>query len=224
MANYFGGRYDREQIVAGLGETFTGGLTLYKRWSAVGTAHSHIQASIDIVTTHDISPEEIDEITVFVGDYHQLMCDPLDVRRAPKTLVDAKFSLPFLVAVAIVRRDLRLADFQTDGLADPRVAKVAEKIRPREDPSLDWTLELPPGRVEIALRDGRRFSATGTRIPGSAEAPMTWDDLRRKFTDCASVAARPIAGGRLMAICRFVDDLEHAADATKLLALCDETD
>ena len=46
---YFGGRYDREKILEGLGTDYTGGLTLYKRWPAVGTAHSHIQATIELV-------------------------------------------------------------------------------------------------------------------------------------------------------------------------------
>ena len=50
--------------------------------------------------------DHIAEIRVFVGDYHSLMCSPLDLRRAPQTLMDARFSLPFLVAAAAVRRQL----------------------------------------------------------------------------------------------------------------------
>jgi 2-methylcitrate dehydratase PrpD len=220
MANYFGGRYDRQKIVAGLGEEFTGGLTLYKRWSAVGTAHSHIQATIDIVSSHDLEPDEIDEIKVFVGDYHQLMCDPPEVRRAPKTLVDAKFSLPFLVAVAAVRRDVRIADFSALALGDPVVLNIARRVVPVEDRSLDWKLELPPGRVEVTTRDGRRFTATGTKVPGSAEAPMTWEDLRRKFDDCASAAAAPLSSENVSAIQSMIGDFENLADATSVLTLC----
>lgn len=220
MANYFGGRYDREQILDDLGRKFTGGLTLYKRWSAVGTAHSHIQATIDIVTGHDIRSDQIDGIKVFVGDYHQLMCDPLEVRRAPKTLVDAKFSLPYLVAVAAARRDVRLADFAEEALKDPEVLQLAQRIVPVEDHSLDWKLELPPGRVEILLRDGQRLSSTGRRIPGSVETPLTWDDLWRKFEDCASVASVPVPGEQRTRIRTMVRDLEHQENAMQLLALC----
>jgi 2-methylcitrate dehydratase PrpD len=223
MANYFGGRYDRQKILAGLGEEFTGGLTLYKRWSAVGTSHSHIQATIDIVTSHDLQPDQIAEIKVFVGDYHQLMCTPPEVRRAPKTLVDAKFSLPFLVAVAAVQRDVRLSDFATAALNDRRVLDMAHKVVPVEDRSLDWKLELPPGRVEVTTNDGRKFTATGTKIPGSVEAPMTWGELRRKFDDCASVAAMPLSAEKSSAIHSMIRELEKLTDATNVLSVASES-
>jgi 2-methylcitrate dehydratase PrpD len=152
---YFGNRYDRDKIMDGLGTNYTGGLTLYKRWPAVGTAHSHIHATIGLVLDHDLSVDEIDTIRIYVGDYHQLMCDPLDQRRAPSTLVDAKFSLPYLVAVAAVGRGMSLNDFTDKALRDPKVLEVARKVIPVEDRGLDWKLELPPGRVEIITRDGR---------------------------------------------------------------------
>jgi 2-methylcitrate dehydratase PrpD len=107
---YFGGKYNREGILDGLGVNYTGDLTLYKRWPTVGTAHSHIHATIEIVNKHDLRLEDVEAIRVFVGDYHQLMCEPLESRRAPATLVDAKFSLPYLVACAVANRDVRLSD------------------------------------------------------------------------------------------------------------------
>lgn len=219
LAMYFGGRYDRERLVAGLGTEFTGGLTLYKRWPAVGTAHSHIHATIGLMRDHDLAVSEIDEVRVFVGDYHQLMCDPIDRRCAPSTLVDAKFSLPFLVAVAAVRREMGLRDFTEQALKNPDVLAVARKVVPVADSSLDWKLELPPGRVEIVTRDGRRFERVGTDIPGSVEAPMTWDDLVWKFRDCASFAARQIPAEHIEQAHALAGRLESTGDATELLRL-----
>ena len=46
----------REDSSTDLGTRYTGGLTLYKRWPAVGTAHSHIHATIELVTEHDLAP------------------------------------------------------------------------------------------------------------------------------------------------------------------------
>ncbi len=214
MANYFGGRYDRAGILDGLGTEFTGGLTLYKRWPTVGTAHSHLHATISIVRNHDLRPDDIEEIRVFVGDYHQLMCTPLPARRAPQTLVDAKFSLPFLVAVAAVRRDVRLADFAPAALLNTEILALAGRVTPVEDRALDWKHELPDGVVEIVTRDGRRFRQTGTDVPGSATAPMTWDDIGRKFDDCASSAVHVLPAETLTGIRRAIVGLEEVADAT----------
>lgn len=214
---YFGNRFDREGFLDGLGTHYTGGLTLYKRWPAVGTAHSHIHATIELMRDHDIDATRIAELRVFVGDYHRLMSEPLEARRAPATLVDAKFSLPFLVAVAAVRRDMGLRDFTDAAIKDPQVLAVARKIVLVEDASLDWTLELPPGRVEIVMHDGRRFDRIGTNVPGNPEAPMNWDALVRKFTDCASFAPVPLAADAVLRVHESVGKLEALADATEVV-------
>lgn len=216
---YFRGQYDRAGILDGLGREFTGGLTLYKRWPAVGTAHSHIHATMGLVREHGLAADDIKEIKIYAGDYHMLMSEPLEARRAPQTLVDAKFSLPFLVAVAAAHGDMRLADFTVEALRAPAVLAMARKVALVEDHTLDWKLELPPGRVEIVMRDGRRFGRVGTAIPGSEEAPMTWQDIIDKFDDCAAVAAAPLSKERATRLRHLAQTLEQAGDATELLRL-----
>lgn len=214
---YFGNRFDRAGFLDGLGRNYTGSLTLYKRWPAVGTAHSHIHATIELMKAHSLAASDMAEIRVFVGDYHRLMSEPLVARRAPATLVDAKFSLPFLVAVAAVRRDIGLRDFTDASLKDPQVLTAACKIVLVDDASLDWKLELPPGRVEIVMRDGRRFERTGMALPGSPEAPMDWDALVRKFTDCAAFAPASLSADAVRQVHTRIANLESLADATDIV-------
>lgn len=214
---YFGGHYDRAGILDGLGEDFTGGLTLYKRWPAVGTAHSHIHATIGLVRDHGLRADDIAEIRIHAGDYHMLMSEPLEARRAPQTLVDAKFSLPFLVAVAATRGDMRLADFTSEAMKSPDVLATAQKVVLVEDRALDWKLELPPGRVEIVTHDGRRLARVGTDIPGSEEAPMNWPDIIDKFNDCAAAAATPLSRARAARLVHMAQELQQMGDATELL-------
>ena len=217
FAAYFGGRYDREAMLAGLGTEFRGADTLYKAWPSVGTSHSHIQAVVDLVSAHDLAPEDIAAIRIHVGDYHSVMCTPLDARRAPATLADAKFSLPYLVAVAAVRRTVAIADFSPRALRDDRVRRVADIVEPVPDSSLDWVTELPPGRVTIITRDGRRLEATGDRVPGSPEHPLTWEQLIAKFTDCAAAAVSPPSAPDVERAVAAVRGLESVADTAHLL-------
>ena len=217
FATYFGGRFDRKQMTEGLGTEYTGSSTLFKPWPAVGPAHSHIHATIRLVSENDLTPDDIAEIRVHVGDYHEIMCTPLEERRAPATLVDAKFSLPFLVAVAAVHRDVALAHFVDGGLSDPIVRAVADKIVPVPDASFDWTFELPDGRVEIVTHDGRVLALTGTEVPGSPEAPLTWTDLQRKFISCAAVSQTRLSADRVSALQRMVMEFESIDDVTDLL-------
>ena len=216
---YFGNQYERERIVEGLGTQFSGGRTLYKQWPAVGTSHSHIHATLELLREHQIEPAQIAQIRVFVGDYHRLMCEPLQTRRAPTTLVEAKFSLPYLVAAAAARGSMRLAHFTPEALGDPAVLAMAQRLVPVDDASLDWKRELPPGRVEIVLHDGRRFERVGHGVPGSAQAPMSWEQVVHKFVDCASFAPLAVAPDVVCEVHETVQRLEHESDATRVLRL-----
>jgi 2-methylcitrate dehydratase PrpD len=219
FATYFGGNYDRDAMLRNLGQDFQGSTTQYKPWPAVGTSHSHISATIGLVADHGITPEEIAKILVYVGDYHELMCQPLASRRAPSTLVDAKFSLPFLVAVAAVHRSVRIADLSAEGLRSPEVLDVARKVEPVADASLNWDLDLPSGRVEIVLRNGQRLVRTGHPVPGGAEAPMSWQDLGQKFADCASSAHAAPEGPQIRQIVHAAHHMEDVGDVVQLIRL-----
>ena len=216
---YFAGNYDRAGILDGLGTDYQGATTLYKPWPAVGPAHSHIHATIELVSRHGLSAEDIREIRVHAGDYQQIMCSPLESRRAPSTLVDAKFSLPFLVAVAAVRRGVRLSDFTDEALKDAQVLAVAQKVVPVPDANFDWKFELPLGRVAITATDGRTFELTGVDVPGSSAAPLSWDDVARKFGECSALAHVPPSPAQIGAMQRTVQQLESLDDASELLGV-----
>jgi 2-methylcitrate dehydratase PrpD len=218
LNTYFAGKYDRGKILERLGTEFTGSATLYKRWASVSTSHSHIHATLGLVEQHDLAVDDIEEIRVYTGDWHDVMCQPLEARRAPTSALDGKFSLPFLVASAAVRRKVGVADFTTEALNDPRVLAVAQRVVPVPDRTLDWKLEIPSGRVEIITRDGRSYEAAGANVPGTVDAPLTWDDLGRKFDDCAAAAAVPLSQDQASMIKRLVQDLETLDDVTVLMA------
>ena len=214
---YFGGVYDRGKLLANVGSEFMGSSTLYKKWPCVGTAHSYVHATIQLVEELDVRPDDIAEISVDVGDYHRLMSFPLHERRAPRTPVDAKFSLPFLVATAAVRRGMTVWDLTEDAILDEAVARVAELVVPVENPAMDWGLELPAGRVVLTTRDGRRRERVGNAIPGSLENPLSWEEIVEKFRDNASAAAVPLKDEAVSRVVQLVAELESLDDAAQVM-------
>lgn len=219
FACYFGGEYNRDAILDGLGQDFQGATTLYKRWPCVGTAHSHMKAAIDIVSEQGLNPNDIAEIRLHIGDFHRLMSEPLEARRTPKTLADAKFSLPFLVSTAILRGGMSVRDFTPQGLTDPNVQALGTRISLVDAPDLNWARDLPPGRVEIVARDGRNWLLEGRDVPGSVENPMGWDAICEKFRECASVAARPPSSAAQESVIQLARELESLNDISDLMRL-----
>lgn len=216
---YFGGKYDREKMLQGLGTTYSGGSILYKPWPSCGASHGFIHATIEAMKEHALTVDDIEQIRVNVGDFQWQLCDPIESRRAPSTSADAKFSIPFCVAVAATRGRVTVSDFIGDALLDPDVLAMARKIVPVLDHNFDWKMTLPKGRLDIDTRDGRTFSRVGDNVPGDSESPMTWEYLFDKFNDCASLAAVPPSIDRIRKAQELVRHLEALDDATDVIRL-----
>jgi 2-methylcitrate dehydratase PrpD len=214
---YFAGKYDRAQMVEGLGRTYSGGAILYKPWPSCGVSHGFIHATLGLMQEHRLRIDDIEQIRVNVGDFQQQMCEPIESRRRPATPADAKFSIPFCVAVAATKGQVKVSDFFGDALHDPQVLAAATKVVPVVDASFNWSSKLPKGRLDIVTRDGRTLSRVGDNVPGDIECPMTWDYLSDKFRDCASLAARAPSAAQIRRADEIVRQLETLDDATEVL-------
>ncbi|CAM3742708.1 MmgE/PrpD family protein [Polaromonas hydrogenivorans] len=214
---YFGGKYNREGMVADLGKVYSGGEILYKPWPSCGVSHGFIHSTLTLMKEHKLTIDDIKELRVNVGDFGFELCTPIEDRRAPQTSADAKFSIPFCVAVAATHGWPKVEHFFGDGLKDPAVLAAAKKVVPVPDPAFDWNSKLPKGRLDIETVDGRTISMVGDEVPGDAECPMSWDYLYQKFEDTAKLAAVPASMEKMRKVQEMVRHLETLDDATEVL-------
>ena len=110
------------------------------------------------------------------------LCDKPDPRTAP----DAKFSLQFCVASALLRGRVGLAEFSDAALADtalrallPRFEVEVDEAREAAYPAC-WS-----AAVSVTLADGRTFQAAQERPKGDPENPLTEAELEAKFRGLA---------------------------------------
>lgn len=214
---YLGNGYNREGILKNIGKDYNGHSLLFKAWPSCGVTHSYIHAMACLMKEQNLQSDDIKEIKVYVGDFQERLCIPIETRRAPSVPVDAKFSIPYCVGVAAVRGTARLADFTEEGLKDPTVLAVAAKVVPVPDPSGNWTAKLPYGRIEVTTNDGRVFERIGDNVPGESEAPMDWDYLINKFKEAASFSRKPLTDAAIDRAVTLIRDLENLDDATEIM-------
>ena len=217
---YFNGRYERDRMLDGLGSRFSGGEILYKPWPSCGASHGFIHATLELMKEHKLAPSDIRELSVHVGDFQKQLCEPLDARRRPATSADAKFSIPFCVAVAAAHGEVKVSHFFGEGLRDAKVHAMAEKVVPVFNSDFDWKMALPKGRLDIVTQDGRMLSRVGDAVPGDAECPMGWDYIEAKFRDCAALAANQPSQANVEAahlVQRGLDQLDDATDILRAL-------
>lgn len=218
---YFDNQYDRASMLKDLGKVFHGGDVLYKPWPSCGASHGFIHATVELMREHALRAQDIASIRVHVGDFQKQLCEPIEGRRRPATPADAKFSIPYCIAVAASKGAVKLSDFFGDALHDPAVGAMADRIEAVVDENFDWKGMLPKGRLEVTTHDGRTFSRVGENVPGDVECPMSWDYLFEKFRESSALAANSPSAEKIAAAYQMVRELEQAPDATALLRTLD---
>ena len=219
---YHRGTYEPEELMAELGKRYEGINLSFKPYPSCRATHPFIDAALSLARDHDIQTDRIDMITVFHGQGAKILCEPLEIRRRPRNAVDSQFNIPWVVAVAIAKRQVAIHDFTEAGIRDEAVLEVSGKIIPRFAESLKRPA-LEPGRVEIKTKNGKVFSCQVDDPSGSPANPMTFDDCVRKFFDCAAHAARQIPKDHLDRVVEMVGRLERMDDATEVIRLVSST-
>ena len=109
-----------------------------------------------------------------------MLCHPLAERCKPKTLQDAKFSIPFLVAFTLVHGSVTLNNLTDKALLDSKVLELANRVKIEQ--TQPDTLGLPLGIIEVITSEGTKKQM---------ERPffdVTLNEVKRKFIDCCLFA------------------------------------
>jgi 2-methylcitrate dehydratase PrpD len=113
----------------------------------------------------------------------------------PEGDYQAKFSLPYVVAHALVYGPVRLDAYGPEKLGNPAIRELMKKTELAADPELSKSFPRQrAAKVEIELADGRRLSHFQETRKGDPEMPLTDEDLNGKFIELAApVVGEPAA-------------------------------
>lgn len=218
---FFNAQYDRGSLISGFGKDFHFTNVGLKAWPTVRTSHCYIQAALGIVSEKDVRLQDVDEIVLHCGPVAQAISEPLELRRRPATPIDARFSIPFGVAVAVANKGVTLRDFLPENMTNSRVLGLVDKVTIKPDPDLDSGeggrgSGSPPAIVEIRTRDGTIHSKRVDVARGEPGIPLSHDELTAKFKECASYAARPLHADKVDRIIDLISTLETMPEISPL--------
>ncbi|MGH3315879.1 MAG: MmgE/PrpD family protein [Nocardioidaceae bacterium] len=157
------------------------------------------------------------------GAAHRMVSRPY--RRRGVSIVDAQFSLPWLVAAVLVRGGVGLAEMTGEVLSDGEIERVArDQVTVAQDQDAGDRVMTP---VLVHLEDAGAVSTTRVdALPGSPERPLTPDEHGAKLRGCLAVTGRSEAEvgvtlDRLEALTADLPQLDAAALTDRLRALGD---
>jgi 2-methylcitrate dehydratase PrpD len=160
-----------------------------------------IDATLALRAAHGLTPGAVMRIEVgMLAAGIPIVCEPAAAKRRPTSVVDAQFSLPFGVAVALVRGAASPAEFAPPWLTDAEVCRLMERVVGVPDPALDAHYPRAwPTWVRITCTDGRVLTAEVKHPRGDPESFLTPDELAAKFRTLAARALPAAAVERVAA-------------------------
>jgi 2-methylcitrate dehydratase PrpD len=118
---------------------------------------------LDLIERYDLSPEQVERIHVSTGKTQSLMLR----NSRPKTGREAKFSMQFAMAAALVARRVGLSELADGFMVRPEVQAIFPRV------SITTTTEgsafAPVDAVEITTNAGRRCRAGRSNSRTSAD-------------------------------------------------------
>lgn len=187
---------DWSQVGATLGRDFHVTRLTFKNHVGCGHNFPAIDGALELQRLHGFSHEDIEHL--HLGVYQATLDIAPHVE--PRNADQARFSLHYMVASALVHGSVRLSAFSPERLEDPATRALMKRVTKALDPEIDASF---PGRraarVDVTLNDGRRFSHLQPDRKGDPELPLSDGELGDKLIELASPvigadAARTLLG------------------------------
>jgi len=189
------------------------GITVKLYPSCAGT-HPTLDALLDLRRAERFSGADIERIEVDVDSITPTVL----IYDRPASGLEAKFSLPFCAAAAVLDGRVGIDTFEQARLTDPSLAALMSKVTMRVDPALDGIAPpLTQARLRVRLNDGRQLDASANGARGYPERPASDEELASKFLACAARCLPRERAERAIAALQGMERADHVRSLMDVL-------
>lgn len=173
---------DWSQVGATLGTDFHITRLTFKNHIGCGHTFAAIDGALALQQQHSFGHADIERVQLGVYQPTLDIAPHVD----PQNADQARFSLHYMVATALVHGSVRLSAFEPERLNDPATRALMQRIDKALAPDVDAAFPGRRGaRVTITLRDGRQLSTVQPDRKGDPELPLSDADLEGKLMELA---------------------------------------
>ena len=174
-------------LTLGLGDVWETRRICLKRYACHVTAQAPVQGLRELMAQHEFTGSDV--------LYLELACTGKVIShhdiRDPQDLMQAQYSVPFCLAMALHRDPLDPAAFNDSALTDVNIKATCAAVRLVPAPNLptSWS-----ARIRVVLKDGRELLRDAVAFKGMPNDEMTLPEERVRFELlCASLGSQKVA-------------------------------
>jgi 2-methylcitrate dehydratase PrpD len=213
FGSILGDSFDEQDAGQDLGTAFYITRNYFKIHACSRWNHAPIEAMTNLMVKVSFEVRDVEEITVWTYDPATRLSwnDPVNGYAA-------KHSIPYNVAVRLVRKSNDLMAYSDEVVSNSQVRALTQKVRVLEDPELTAMLpDVRPARVEVKLLSGETFTETVERPIGGFDRPLSDQELAEKFRHLAGMILAPSAISALEQMLKSLPDLDDVCILSPLL-------
>jgi len=185
-----------------------------KKYPVVGSAQRGIDAALGLRREHKPDLAQIRCIDAHISDRHAAVMP----HHSPTDALQAKFSLEFAIASALVHGAVGMAQLRDEVVRDPQIVRLMSlvKIHTTQEFEPGWRDAAPFDQIFVQLDGGQTLASPKVRrATGHADTPLTAEQLHEKFMGCAHAAG--IESPAASALFEQLQNLPSLRDASDLL-------
>ncbi len=186
-----------------------------KQYPCCGSTHPAIDSALELFEQHTITADDIARVDIWI---HARRLQHTN-RPQPRTGLDAKFSVQYVVSRALLDGVVSLEHFEGQAVGDPRVAALLPRVyaQPYDTQQFDAANHFG-AEVRVTFKNGQTLSAKVQQPLGRTSAnPLPADRLKTKFELCAARVLDASACARAYAAIGQIETLDDVRTITALL-------
>lgn len=168
----------------------------FKRHPCCASTHPAVDALLTLRATHNLNPGNVHKVESWTHPRRFKHTNRPD----PKSGLDGKFSVQYVLARALAEGIVSLGHFSDQAVRDPATRALMSKVASQSDPQArDDTVDHFYARVRITTTDGRQMEEfVEAPLGRDKDHPLPQGTLEAKFLDCASQQLERAAASALM--------------------------
>jgi 2-methylcitrate dehydratase len=217
LTHCFGPEWKLNVLTDGLGGSWRITQCGMKFFPTEALTHAPISAVLDLVREHDLKPNQVEKVHIrSLARATDILSDPS--KYDPRSKETADHSLPYVIAAALVDRQVTPAQFTPEKIMDPAIRAQLRKVEVVGDPEIEKVFPaLQRVIVTIRTTSGQEFTKQLDYPKGDPRNPLSDAEIEEKFAALAGPVLSRAAQKKVREAVWNLEKLDSVSGLMKLL-------
>jgi 2-methylcitrate dehydratase PrpD len=199
-----------------LGQDYEIEKNYYKPLPSCRWSHSPLESLLGLIKDHSLTADQVRRVRVRTFDRAARLDNP-----RPRTAEDAQYSIPFILATALLEGDFAPRHHREEYLFNERILGLSERIEVIQDPELeplypDYIISV----LEVETVKGEKYSRENKIVLGDWSRPLSDQQIDDKFRKFSEGAVTPRQANDLLERIRGLPGSRSAKELVSFLHQC----